>query len=148
MVLILERPASVTGLTAEEREVHEFVVTDRSNVDRFLDSLGVARQRGTSEALAAHLVRTDERLHAVYGRWLAMELVAGRVHTLERSYEAVLRSMLSINEQMKSALASADQDDAAKAMVSVAREDLRLSTRVGWTDRELRRLVLGEEGAA
>ncbi len=146
MVVTLERPASAALLTAEERAVYEFVAAGWPNVQRFVDSIRVAGRAGVRGAMAAHLERTDEAVRAVYGRWLAMELVAGRVHTLERTYESVLRSMLCINEAMKTALAVTAEADEAEAMVAVTREELRLTTRVDWTDRELQALRQVEEG--
>ena len=136
MPLTLERPVSTARLAPAEQAVHDFVAADRSRVERFVDSLGAACREGTPKAASAHLARTDADLHAVYDRWLAMALVAGRVHTLERTYESVLSCMLRINHEMKAVLAVTGEEGTDPTL-RVTRERLRLTMRVDWTDREL-----------
>jgi hypothetical protein len=124
-------------LTAEEQAVYDFVSHDGPNVRRFLEQVMAATTWDTHAAVVTHIVETDAILQATYSKWLAMDLVSGRVHTLERTYESVLRSMIIVSAHMKEACAAPTQAAAAAAMKKAMREVPRLTTRVGWTVREL-----------
>ncbi len=129
--------APASRLTSEEQTVYDFVSRERPNVGHFLESAKSASANGTPEALAAHLDQNDGRLRSIYERWLAMDLVGGRVHTLERSYESVLRSMLVVDERLRATLSALSEGAVATEGTNVNRAVLVLATRLGWTDREL-----------
>jgi hypothetical protein len=133
-------------LTAEEQAVYEFIRDDFQNVRRFAEQVAGARTTDTHAAVVAQIAEADAILQTTYSDWLAMDLVGGRVHTLERDYESVLRSMLIVSESMKAVLAAPTKVLAAAAMQVALREVPRLTRRVGWSAQELDALAAYTNG--
>ena len=57
---------------------------DFQNVRRFMEHLAAAKTTDTHAPVVAQLAEADALLQTTYSDWLAMDLVGGRVHTLER----------------------------------------------------------------
>ena len=124
-------------LTAEEQAVYDFVSHDVSNVRHFMEQVRGATAADTHAAIVTHIAHTDAILQTSYSKWLERDPVFGRVHTLERSYESVLRSMVTVNRNMKAALAAPTEAAAVAARKKAKREVPRLTSRVEWTLYEL-----------
>jgi predicted protein tyrosine phosphatase len=124
-------------LTADEQAVYDFIRDDFQNVRRFTQQVAAAKTTDVHAAVVTQIAEADAILQTTYLDWLAMDLVGGRVHTLERDYESVLRSMLIVCESMKAVLAAPTKVLAAAAMQVALREVPRLTRRVGWSTQEL-----------
>ena len=133
-------------LTAGEQAVYDFISEDFQNVRRLVEQVAAAKTTNTHAAVVTQIAEADAILQTTYSDWLAMDLVGGRVHTLERDYESVLRSMLIVSESMKAVLAAPTKVLAAAAMQVALREVPRLTRRVGWSAQELDALAAYTNG--
>ena len=133
-------------LTADEQAAFDFISEDFHNARRFMEQVWAATTTDIHSAVVTQLAGADAILQTTYSNRLAADHVGGRVHTLEHTYESLLRSMLVVSEHMKAALAAPTKVLAVAAMQAALREVPRLTKRVGWTAHELDALAAYTDG--
>jgi hypothetical protein len=136
-------------LTAEEQAVYDFISDDLQNARRFMEHVAAAKTTDVRAAAVTQIAEAEASLQTTYSNRLAQDLVDGRTHILERTYESMLRSMLFVSANMKAALAAPTKVLAVAAMEVALREVPRLARRVEWTTHELDALTayMGGNGA-
>ncbi len=133
-------------LSADEQAAFDFISEDFQKARRFVEQVSAATTADIRSAVVTQIAKADAVLQATYSKRIATDHVGGRVHTLEHTYESLLRSMIVVSKNMKAALAAPTKALAVAAMQAALREVPRLTRRVRWTAHELDALAAYRSG--